>query len=399
MKMARTQSVEYAEAPDTTVRPVRLLLATARYLPSAGGTEIHTYEVAKRAVAAGYEVTVLTTDRSGRLGAVEECDGVRILRVRAWPRHGDYYFAPGVYRAIVRGHWDLVHCQGYHTLLAPLVMLAACRARIPYVLTFHSGGHSSRLRNALRGVQRALLRPLLARARRLIGVSKFEADFFRERLRLPTERFVVIPNGSYLPAPSSGTPSGASGTLIISVGRLERYKGHHRVIAALPWLLRHYPDAHLRIIGAGPYEPDLQRIARDLGVSDRVEIRAIPANDREGMATVLNDAALVILLSDYESQGMAVMEALALGRPVLVANNSGLRELAEQGFARATLPDSTPQEVAMAMEEQLSRPLIPGAVAFPTWEACAAALLALYQTIISEATGDNFVNHSVDLGQ
>lgn len=383
--MARANSIDCVGSADTTVRPVRLLLVTARYLPSVGGTEIHTYEVAKRAAAAGCEVTIVTTDRSGRLSAVEEFDGVRIFRVRAWPRHGDYYFAPGVYRAIVRGHWDLIHCQGYHTLLAPITMLAAWRARIPYVLTFHSGGHSSRLRNALRGVQRALLRPLLARARRLIGVSKFEADFFRERLRLPAERFVVIPNGVYLPTSDSRPAPGGSGTLIVSVGRLERYKGHHRVIAALPWLLRHHPDARLRIVGAGPYERDLRRIARELGVSDRVEIRAIPAHDRASMATVLNDAALVILLSDYESQGMAVMEALALGRPVLVANNSGLRELAEQGFARATLPDNTPQELAKVIEEQLARPLIPSAIAFPTWEGCAAALLALYRTVISEA--------------
>ncbi len=379
-----TESVKSIDLGNEATRPLRILFATARYLPSIGGTEIHTYEVATRAAAAGCEVTVLTTDSSGRLRAREESNGIRILRVRAWPRDWDYYFAPGIYRTIVRGHWDLIHCQGYHTLLAPLVMLAAWRSRTPYILTFHSGGHSSHLRNALRGVQRALLRPLLARAPRLIAVSTFEAEFFRERLRLPTEQFVVIPNGSYLPASNSQPASGENGTLIVSVGRLERYKGHHRVIAALPWLVPHYPDVRLRIVGAGPFEPDLQRIARKLGVADRVEINAIPADDREGMTTVLNSAALVILLSDYESQGMAVMEALALGRPVLVANTSGLRELAERGFARTTLSDSTPQEVAEAIREQLSCPLILGKIALPTWEECAAMLLALYQDVIRD---------------
>ncbi len=47
-------------------RSLRILLVTARYLPNVGGTEIHTYEVARRLVAAGHDVTVLTTDLSGQ---------------------------------------------------------------------------------------------------------------------------------------------------------------------------------------------------------------------------------------------------------------------------------------------------------------------------------------------
>src|SRR5207302_6113728 len=117
---------------------------------------------------------------SGRLPAAEESEGMRILRVRAWPIK-DYRFAPGIYRVITHGSWDLVHCQGYHTLVAPLAMLAAWRANIPYILTFHSGGHSSRLRNSLRGLQWMMLHPLLSRAEKLIAVSEFEANFFRER--------------------------------------------------------------------------------------------------------------------------------------------------------------------------------------------------------------------------
>src|SRR5581483_5809901 len=96
---------------------LRVLLVTARYLPSVGGTEIHTYEVAKRMTEAGNDVTVLTTDLSGQLPGEEQIEGVRIIRVRAWPAERDYYFAPGIYRQIVAGDWDIVHCQGCHTLV------------------------------------------------------------------------------------------------------------------------------------------------------------------------------------------------------------------------------------------------------------------------------------------
>src|SRR5205085_110012 len=219
--------------------------------------------------------------------------------------------------------------------------------------TFHSGGDVSRLRRALRGIQWAMLRPLLSRARKLIAVSEFEASFFRERLRLPTERFVVIPNGAYLPEvmepPVDTTGEVEDAPLIVSIGRLERYKGHQRLIAALPKVLEQVPDARVRIVGAGSYGPALQKMARKLGVAESVEIRAVPPEDRRGMAAVIVRANLVTLLSDYESQGIAVIEALALRRPVLVAGNSGLQEFADRGLARAISLKSTPEEVAMAM--------------------------------------------------
>jgi len=366
--------------------PLRVLLVAARYFPYMGGLETHVYEVGRRLARESIEITVLTTDVSGRLPAVEESDGMHIRRVHAWPTNRDYYFAPDIYRFITRGRWDLVHCQGYHNLVPPLAMLAALRVNIPFVLSFHSGGDVSRMRKALRGLQWTMLRPLLLRAQKLIAVSEYEAGFFGAQLRLPSERFVVIPNGAHLPEVSEPvkrtTDAVGTGPTIISIGRLERYKGHQRVISALPKVLEQIPDARVRIVGTGPYEPTLQKMARRLGVDERVEIRAVSPGDRGGMAAVIAHADLVMLLSEYEAHPIAVMEALAFQRPVLVAGTSGLQELADHGLACAIPLDSTPEEVAKAMVSQLRKPLSPPNITLPTWDACAASLLALYQTII-----------------
>lgn len=364
---------------------LKILMVTPRYLPYVGGTEIHTYEVARRLAESGHEVSVLTTDHQRVLAPQEVADGIRLYRVPAWPRGRDYHFAPGIYRVIRNGDWDLIHVQGFHTFVAPLAMLAARRARIPYLVTFHSGGHSSRLRNAIRPLQRTLLRPLLAQARKLIGVSSWEVEFFRDELRLPADRFLFIPNGSYLPAPTSQAQKPKDRVLIVSVGRLERYKGHHRVITAMPEIIKQRPEVHLRIIGTGPYEDALRRLALEHGVADRVEIRAVAGSQRQEMASVLMGAELVILLSDYESQGIAVMEALALGRPVLVASSTALRELAEQGLARATPLGSDAREVADAILHQLNSPLIPHDVDLPTWDGCYDSLAALYERVVAES--------------
>ncbi len=362
-------------------RGLRVLLVTARYPPFVGGTEVHTFEVGRRLAAAGNSVTVLTTDPGKQLPADETSDGVRILRVPAWPASRDWYVAPGIYRTIVRGDWDIVHCQGYHTLVAPLAMVAAWRARTPCVVTFHSGGHSSRLRNAVRGIQRMILRPLLARAERLIAVSNFEATLFQEQLRLPRERFAVIPNGVQLPEVIEAPPATTDGTLIVSVGRLERYKGHQRLIAALPTVAAHYPDVRLQILGSGPYASALRRSADGAGVANRVQIGTFSAGERDEMASLLSRAALVALLSEYESQGIAIMEALALGRPVLITHTSALAELADHALVRAIPLASSCEDVADAILDQLRRPAVGTTVDLPTWDTCAAALLALYHTI------------------
>jgi glycosyltransferase involved in cell wall biosynthesis len=141
----------------------------------------------------------------------------------------------------------------------------------------------------------------------------------------------------------------------------------------------------LRIVGAGPYEARLRRFAHEYGVADRVEIGKVAPSDRAGMASLLANAALMILLSDYESQGIAVLEALSLGRPVLVADTAGLHELVENQLVRAIPRRSSADQVAAAILGQLKQPLIPPAIDLPTWDACAADVLAVYRTVVRDA--------------
>ncbi|MBI1280691.1 MAG: glycosyltransferase [Anaerolineaceae bacterium] len=360
---------------------LRILMVSARFAPYVGGTETHVNEVAKRMAAEGHDVTVLTTDPSRKLPRYEEQGGFKVRRVAAFPSNRDYYFAPGLYPVITQGKWDIIHLQGYHTLVAPLTMFAALVARIHFVVSFHSGGHSSQMRNSGRGIQRFLLKPLLKQAKRLIGVAQFEADFFSKRLGIDRSRFVVVPNGSQLPkltSPVEPTPY----SLIVSPGRLERYKGHQTAIQALPKVLRENPNVRLRIVGTGPYEAELRELARSLGVNDRVEIGGIPPENRQGMAALMSQAALVVLFSEYEAHPVAVMEALSLGRTVLVADTSGLSEIAKKGWVKAVPLDSTSDEVAAAILRQLNAPPLQHEVMLPTWDDCATSLLAIYQTVL-----------------
>lgn len=360
----------------------RILMVTARYLPFTGGTETHVHEVATRLSRLGHSVTILTSDPTGRLPPRETVANLTVIRVRAWPRHGDLYFAPAVFREAAMGKWDLMHIQGYHTFVAPFGMIAAVRSAVPFVLTFHSGGHSSRLRNAARGIQSRVLRPLVMRAARLIAVSKFEADAFSRHMGVDRDSFEVVPNGAELP-PAAPSALDDGEALVVSVGRLERYKGHHRAITAMPRLLEQVPNARLRIVGRGPYEAELRKLTSRLGLENRVTIAGVPPGDRTAMASLLSNASLLVLLSDYEAHPVAVMEGLSVGLPAVVTATSGLAELADRNLALAVPLDAGPEVIAGAMARRLAEPRTAApSVKLPNWDGCTDRIQAIYRSVI-----------------
>jgi glycosyltransferase involved in cell wall biosynthesis len=363
-----------------SARP-RVLMVTARFPPYLGGVETHVAEVAPRLNRSGFDVTVLTTDPERRASEVDLVDGVRVRRVPAFPRSRDYYFAPDIYREVRSGAWDLVHLQGYHNLVAPLTMVAAGRTHIPYVVTLHSGGTTSRFRRLVRGVQRLALRPGFARASRIIAVSEFELDLFQRSLRLRRSRFVLIRNGYSMPMPTT-VPDDLV-PLVLSVGRLERYKGHGRLVAAWPHVQRRIPGARLAVAGSGPEEPVLRRQIDGLGLSGSVELLSVAPGDRQAMADLLGRAHLVTLVSDYEAHPVAVAEALAVGRPALVAESTGLRELVTSGLAAGVSPSANPQELADAVVRGLQLGKAVDRSRLPTWDDCAAQIGLVYEQALA----------------
>ena len=309
---------------------------------------------------------------------------MRVARLRAWPADYDLYLARGVHRFIAEGQWDIVHCQGYHTFVAPSAMTATLRHHLPLVVTFHSGGHSSRVRRLLRPLQQLALRPLFARADRLIGVSQFETEFFRRRLHLPRERFETITNGVSTQFLEVGQDLLGEQTVICSVGRLERYKGHHRVIAALPEVRKHIPDVVLNIVGDGPYKRQLGRLAERLGVADIVRFTVVAPDARREMADLFRSARLITLLSNYESQGVVGLEALAVGRSLLVAEGTALAELGQYGDVSVIPPHVDAEALGWLIARKIQQDLVPGRAVVPIWEETVDRLTGVYRDVLRE---------------
>ncbi len=357
-------------------------MVTARCLPFMGGIETHVAEVARRLAGRGVDLEVLSTDVTGELPPEATVDGYRMRRFPAYPRRRDFYLSPALCAALAASRADLVHVQGVHNGVPPLALATAHLRRLPAVLTFHTGGHSSPGRSAAREAQWRLEAPLLRRCARLVAVCRFEQEAFARRLGLDPGAIALVRNGSEpLPVdPAAAVPDGAP--LLCSVGRLERYKGHHRVIAALPAVRAEAPQARLVVAGAGPYEAELRDLARRLGVEGAVRFEAFGPEDRGGLGALLAASDAVALLSDYEAHPVAVMEALAAGTDVLAAATSGLVELGDAGLVDLVDPDADPAVLAKALLATAGRRRFSsGPPALPSWDDCTDELLAVYDEV------------------
>jgi len=269
----------------------------------------------------GFLVEVLTTDSKGCLAKEESVGGVKVRRLRSWAPDDAFFFSPALAKAARKTDADIMHVHGFQSLPAPTAILFAKQTQ-KLVFTLHSAGSSSCVRLGLRMPYNIAMSRIVRNVDRIICVSKFEFEYFRRLLNLPTHRFEVIPNGintNEFEALHKNRSS--NGRVLLYAGRLEKYKGIHYVIRALPRLDE---QVRLEIVGKGPFKNELSKLVETLGVGDRVKF--YQDLSREQLLRKYSEADLFVLLSEYESYGIVVAEALASGTACLVAARSGLTE-------------------------------------------------------------------------
>ena len=140
--------------------------------------------------------------------------------------------------------------------------------------------------------------------------------------------------------------------------------------------------------GAGGITWDLDELLSPPGEAGIDAALAEAENRLEGLAAayrgkiaVLSAVQMHALLSEYEANPVSVMEALALGRRVLVADTSGLSELAREGLARAIPIDASPEQIARALVDLIRSPE-PANLSLPTWDESAARLADVYREVL-----------------
>jgi glycosyltransferase involved in cell wall biosynthesis len=170
--------------------------------------------------------------------------------------------------------------------------------------------------------------------------------------------------------------------LLLSIGRLTPQKNHALALRALTGL----PDASLVVVGEGPLEDDLRRLATELGVADRFVLTGVRADAR----ALIGASDAVVLPSVWEGLPLVALETLAAGKPLVATEVRGLRELLSDGEDALLVPPDDPEALASALERTLhdvtlAKRLESGALRKArrySEEAMVAAYLDLYRRMI-----------------
>jgi len=303
------------------------------------------------------------------------------------------------------GQFDLVHVHGLY--LHPSLIGASCARRngIPYVIQPHGSlapviyGHH-RYRKWLYEV--LLERRNLNHAAALHFASRQEmrqaqqlgirAAGFVLPLGVKLEEFDHLPQrGSF----KGQHPKIQDQRLIVFFGRLTRKKGLNLLVDAFSAIANRVPDTHLVI--AGPDDEGcgatISRRIRDLGLSSRVTFTGLLLG--EARLALFADTDVWVLPSYDENFGIAAVEAMACGVPVVLSDRVHIAREAADAEAALVVP-CRPTELAAGIQSLLADPELSRRLANNarelvrsrfTWESSARRIIAAYESILGSEAG------------
>jgi D-inositol-3-phosphate glycosyltransferase len=242
--------------------------------------------------------------------------------------------------------------------------ILARRWAVPHLTMFHT---LARLKNrALHGTEPDdridVETRVIARVDRVIAATEHERQALVELYGARRERVAVIPGGvdleRFRPVDRAAARArlGLCGDVLLFVGRIDPIKGLDVLVRAVG-LLRDRPDLTLVVAGGPGDEAELERVRgliETLGLRDKVQLRgAVP---QEELPDYYSAASVCVVPSHYESFGLAAIEALACGTPVVASHVGGLPTVVRDGENGLLVRWRWPEAFAAAIARVLDDP-------------------------------------------
>jgi glycosyltransferase involved in cell wall biosynthesis len=344
---------------------MRILHVVPTYLPAVryGGPIYSVHALCKALADRGHDVHVYTTNVDGpgvsnvSLTEPAAVDGVSVR-----------YFPCGVGRRLYRSpemgralsanvtKFDVLHLHSVFLWPTLAAARTARRGNVPYVLAPRGMLVGDLIKRKSRIVKTSWVK-LFERAN-VEGAAAIHVTSQLEqaeliKLGLSPRRVVVVANGIEPPDSAQGyeAPSTAQRPYVLSLGRINWKKGLDRLVAAMAYV----PTGNLVIAGNDEdgYQPQLETMVRDIGLSARVHFLGPVHNENKW--SLIKSAAVFVLASHSENFGIAALEAMACGCPVVVTPHVGLAGVVSRVGAGMVV-DGEPKQLGEAIAALLADP-------------------------------------------
>jgi glycosyltransferase involved in cell wall biosynthesis len=322
--------------------PVKLLYVF--YEPSHSGQATHVISLAKH--LGGYDITVICPREDEITQAELRESGVRVL---PWQMHKLKNLRPtlALMHLCKTERFAIMHV---HSVEAGLwARVAAKVAGAPVVIYTP---HNIDVRNRwLQWLYPYLERVLSFFTDMIISVNETDRIRLIQRRMARPEKVITIYYGI---DPGRFTLEGSQDEykqrlgvdprkpLVLQMGRLREQKAPQYFLQAAAEVLREIPDVEFALLGEGPLEPELRRLAFELGIASNVHFLGW----REDVPEVLAATDISVLTSLWEGLPYSVLESMAAGKPVVATSVNGTTELVVNSETGFLVPPRSPHAVA-----------------------------------------------------
>jgi len=328
--------------------------------PTYGGSGAVATELGLKLAEGGHEVHFVSYDQPFRLGGFRERVFYHEVEMEDYPlfEHAPYplALAVGIHDVARREGLDLMHVH-YAIPHATSAWVAremlADERDLPVVTTLHGTDIT------LTGVHpsfHSITRFSILRSQGITAVSRYLKEETVKSFDVPAERIEVIPNfidtEVYRPDRQPchrGALAPPEDKIVMHVSNFRGVKRVEDVVRIFGGLNGRVP-ARLVMVGDGPDRPHAETVAEELGLRDRVLFLGKHASVHE----LLSCADLFLLPSENESFGLAALEAMACGAPVVASRVGGLPEVVEHGVSGFLLEKGNVTAMGDAAAEILS---------------------------------------------
>ncbi|MFQ5659591.1 MAG: glycosyltransferase family 4 protein [Gammaproteobacteria bacterium] len=304
-----------------------IIITTQCFPPRIGGIEGLIYGLCMALSERGHEVTVFadgdnshneTSFDRAQSFAIRRHAGLKPLRRRKKARNIGQWLRRHKADGIIADSWkSLEHLPPG---LSPLRLCLAHGMEIPE--------HTSRPKG--RRIQASL-----DKATAIIANSRFTANRVRRYIQDPERLHIINPGimppqrPDLLQAERIKIRLNGRTPVLITVARLERRKGHHKVLSLLPQFIKNYPALLYVIIGDGPEYTALQGLTTKLGLEQHVLFAGVVGEQERNAYLEQSDLFLMpgsMEKNDVEGFGIAYMEAACFGVPAIAGHSGGAAE-------------------------------------------------------------------------
>ncbi len=354
---------------------MRILLVPSAYLPSVGGVELNTHELARRLREMGHEVMVLTSNwRRWNLPLYERIADINVFRLPFYLFRGTLksflafilcfpvaFLGTCLLIKIFRPDVINIHFLGTNALF---IMLADYLIKVPLVITFH-GNEVINIPDITKMYEKgytknevvwmkAVIQRLLGRADHVTAVSNDLLSFAsgqRHDIQIKSTRIFVggfdLQNSSVL-----ATRCWGRAPFILAVGRLAVEKGFDWLLDAFKEISGKYMNLSLIIIGEGSERNLLLEKIDELQLKERVVLQgALPKEEIRGY---YENCLFLVVSSRWEGLGTVILEAFSFGKPVVASAVGAIPEIVTEGVTGLLVEKENVGEMADAIEKLLS---------------------------------------------